>query len=120
MSSQACAACGAANPAGALFCARCGSQLGSACPSCGAVVVADAAFCTSCDSALEAQLAPATEERKTVSVLFADRVGFTAQAERLDPEDVRALLDSFHERVRADVESRESPFSGRGTPPRPG
>ena len=27
-----------------------------------------------------------------VTVLFADLVGFTARAEKLDPEDVRALL----------------------------
>jgi class 3 adenylate cyclase len=47
-----------------------------------------------------AREAPATsEERKTVTVFFADRVGFTAEPERLDPEDVRTLLDAFHERV---------------------
>jgi class 3 adenylate cyclase len=31
----------------------------------------------------------AREERKVVTVLSADLVGFTARSERLDPEDVR-------------------------------
>ncbi len=44
------------------------------------------------------------EERKVVTVLFADLVGFTARAERLDPEDVRALLTSYHARVRTELE----------------
>jgi class 3 adenylate cyclase/tetratricopeptide (TPR) repeat protein len=39
-----------------------------------------------------------------VTVLFADLVGFTSRAERLDPEDVRALLGSYHSRVRTDLE----------------
>jgi len=44
------------------------------------------------------------EERKVVTCLFCDLVGFTARAERLDPEDVRALLAPYHARVRADLE----------------
>src|SRR5688500_16871924 len=47
---------------------------------------------------------PGREERKVVTVLFCDLVGSTAQAERMDPEDVRALLSRYHERVRADLE----------------
>ena len=43
-------------------------------------------------------------ERKTVTVLFADLVGFTARAERLDPEDVRALLSPYYTRLRAELE----------------
>jgi class 3 adenylate cyclase len=39
-------------------------------------------------------------ERKVVTVLFADLVGFTARAELLDPEDVEALLRPYHERLR--------------------
>jgi class 3 adenylate cyclase len=45
-------------------------------------------------------------ERKVVSVLFADLVGFTARAESLDPEDVEAILRPFHERLRAELERR--------------
>jgi class 3 adenylate cyclase len=46
------------------------------------------------------------EERKVVSVVFCDLVGSTARAERLDPEDVRAELSSFHSRVRDELERR--------------
>jgi DNA-binding SARP family transcriptional activator len=44
------------------------------------------------------------EERKVVTVLFADIAGFTRRAEELDPEDVRRLLRRFHEPVRAELE----------------
>ena len=109
MSTRACATCGAGNPADALFCGRCGSSLGRECPSCHAVVASDAAFCTTCGTALESPpVAAAAEERKVVSVLFADLVGFTGRAERLDPEDVRALLAPYHARVRTELER----FSG--------
>ena len=43
-------------------------------------------------------------ERKIVSVLFADLVGFAARAESLDPEDVDAILRPYHERLRAELE----------------
>ena len=45
------------------------------------------------------------EERKVVSVLFVDLVGFTDRSDRADPEDVRATLRPYHERVKADIES---------------
>jgi predicted ATPase/class 3 adenylate cyclase len=43
-------------------------------------------------------------ERKVVTVVFSDLVGFTSQAETLDPEDVEAILRPYHERVRAELE----------------
>jgi class 3 adenylate cyclase len=43
-------------------------------------------------------------ERKVVTVLFADLVGFTARAEQLDPEDVEAILRPYHERLRGQLE----------------
>jgi len=43
------------------------------------------------------------EERKVVTVLFADLVGFTSRSERLDPEDVRALLSPYYARLRAEL-----------------
>src|SRR5438874_11657840 len=43
-------------------------------------------------------------ERKVVTVLFADLVGFTARAEQLDPEDVEAILHPYHERLRSELE----------------
>ena len=45
-------------------------------------------------------------ERKVVTVLFADLVGFTARAETLDPEDVEAILRPFHDRLRSELEQR--------------
>ncbi len=72
------------------------------CPSCGQENPAGFRFCGACGAALTGE-AP-REERKVVTVLFCDLVGSTARAERLDPEDVRALLSSFLERVRGDLE----------------
>src|SRR5690349_11950112 len=46
----------------------------------------------------------ARRERKVVSVLFADLVGFTARAEALDPEEVEAILRPYHERLRTELE----------------
>jgi class 3 adenylate cyclase/tetratricopeptide (TPR) repeat protein len=43
-------------------------------------------------------------ERKVVTVVFCDLVGFTARAESMDPEDVEALLRPYHERVRTELE----------------
>ncbi|MDH4102081.1 MAG: AAA family ATPase [Thermoleophilia bacterium] len=43
-------------------------------------------------------------ERKVVTVVFCDLVGFTARAESMDPEDVEALLGPYHERVRSELE----------------
>jgi class 3 adenylate cyclase/tetratricopeptide (TPR) repeat protein len=43
-------------------------------------------------------------ERKVVTVLFADLVGFTARAEELDPEDVEAILRPYHEGLRTELE----------------
>jgi class 3 adenylate cyclase/tetratricopeptide (TPR) repeat protein len=72
------------------------------CPACGHQNAPDARFCAQCGTALA--VAPAREERKVVSVVFCDLVGSTARAEQLDPEDVRALLSSYHGRVRGILE----------------
>jgi class 3 adenylate cyclase/tetratricopeptide (TPR) repeat protein len=61
-----------------------------------------ARFCSACGAALTAE--PRREERKVVSVLFADLVGFTSRAEQLDPEDVRAVLGPYWERLRSELE----------------
>src|SRR3954453_20865418 len=72
------------------------------CPNCGQDNPAGARFCFSCGRPFE-QAAP-REERKVVTVLFADLVGFTSRAEKMDPEDVRALLAPYHQRLRAELE----------------
>src|SRR3954469_13289646 len=48
--------------------------------------------------------AGARKERKVVTVVFADLVGFTARAETLDPEDVEAILRPYHARLREELE----------------
>src|SRR5205809_2432359 len=72
------------------------------CLSCGEESPDAARFCFACGTAFDA--APALEERKVVTVLFADLVGFTARAEQLDPEDVRALLAPYHAHLRGELE----------------
>jgi class 3 adenylate cyclase len=73
------------------------------CPNCGRENAGDARFCSGCATPLE-PAPPAREERKIVTCLFCDLVGFTARAERMDPEDVRRLLQPYHSRVRANLE----------------
>jgi class 3 adenylate cyclase/tetratricopeptide (TPR) repeat protein len=74
------------------------------CPECGQENPDGFRFCGACGTELEAAPRPAREERKVVTVLFADLVGFTSRAERMDPEDVRALLAPYHERLRSELE----------------
>jgi class 3 adenylate cyclase/tetratricopeptide (TPR) repeat protein len=76
------------------------------CPRCGRENAEDARFCDSCGAALTAEPTPAREERKVVSVLFADIVGFTTRAEQMDPEDVRAVLEPYQTRLRRELEQR--------------
>ena len=75
------------------------------CPSCGQENPPIAKFCLACAEPLAEQAQGLAEERKVVTVLFADLVGFTARAERLDPEDVRAILTPYFARVRSEIES---------------
>ena len=63
-----------------------------------------ARFCLACGEAL-ATPRPPQEERRVVSVIFVDLVGFTAQAEKLDVEDIRAILRPYHDSVRREIES---------------
>jgi class 3 adenylate cyclase len=76
----------------------------SICPSCGHGNQAGAKFCSACGAALVPAEPLAHEERKVVTVLFADLVGFTSRAEQMDPEDVRALLSPYYARLRAELE----------------
>ena len=71
------------------------------CPSCGRDLPGEFPFCPFCAAPLtDAPPAAHAEERKVVSVLFCDLVGFTAASEHADPEDVRARLRPYHARVR--------------------
>jgi class 3 adenylate cyclase len=76
-----------------------------ACPHCGEENPERARFCLACGRPFEEERAAAQEERRIVSVVFVDLVGFTARAEQLDPEDVQAFLAPYHDRVRRELES---------------
>ena len=73
------------------------------CPSCGQENPGHARFCFACGNEFAA-VATVGEERKVVSVLFVDLVGFTSRSDGADPEDVRATLRPYHERVKTDIE----------------
>src|ERR1700730_15123278 len=76
----------------------------SACSYCGHENQPGAKFCSECGVALRETEARAYEERKIVTVLFADLVGFTSRAEQMDPEDVLALLSPYYARLRLELE----------------
>src|SRR5437763_3334033 len=83
-----CPSCGAENPDGARFCATCGSALAAACATCGATLTEGARFCAACGTPVVPEV-PAGEERKLVTILFADVTGSTQLGEQLDPERLR-------------------------------
>ena len=104
-----CSSCGAANREGRKFCAECGGPLTAPCPACGATNEPGERFCGECGAALTSD-APAvsraapTAERRLVSVLFADLVGFTTLSESRDAEEVRELLSRYFETCRRLIE----------------
>ncbi len=75
----------------------------STCPSCAEENPDRAKFCLNCGTALSGTARP-REERKIVTVLFCDLVGFTARSDRADPEDVKAVLRPFHARLKREIE----------------
>ncbi len=118
-----CAGCGSEASPGFAFCPRCGRRLPSPCPACGFTCEPDFAFCPRCGAVrgsgpggatspgapsapVEPRKIPASvkpdgtgreADRRQVTVLFADLSGFTALAERLDPEEVRAFQNALFE-----------------------
>ncbi len=73
------------------------------CTQCGASLAVDAHFCPACAAPVWAVTTPA-EERKLVTVLFADLVGSTELAAAQDPERTRAFLDRFYEAMAVEIE----------------
>ena len=106
MSPLTCAACGSENPSGARFCMACGTALQRTCPNCGEPAPAGAKFCMACGTALDAPagVPAASDERRRVTVLFADLSGYTAVAEQMDPEAVKRLVDGALRRLGQEVE----------------
>ena len=74
------------------------------CQRCGEDNPERARFCLGCGAPLAAPVSARREERKRVSVLFCDLVGFTSRAEQLDVEDVRGLLAPYYQRLRSELE----------------
>jgi class 3 adenylate cyclase len=102
-----CDKCGADNAADHSFCPECGSALNRVCPNCQTENAFTNKFCFNCGtplSAPEVDRAPEPSadpgERRLVSVLFADLVGFTSFSEGRDPEDVRGMLTRYYEKCR--------------------
>jgi predicted amidophosphoribosyltransferase len=103
-----CPNCATENRAGSRFCGGCGVPLSHVCAACGAANDPEMRFCNQCGSALGgAGASPAVPsasaraeslaERRLVSVLFADLVGFTTLSEARDAEEVREILSRYFE-----------------------
>ena len=121
-----CPNCSTENLSGAKFCMECGQTLEAGCPNCGFVNLPNAKFCSDCGTpftatarptngaAIAARAAqPATQpkvdapreaQRRLVSILFADLVGFTPFAEERDSEDVRETLTKYFDISREVIE----------------
>jgi len=102
-----CSNCGTQNEAQRKFCTECATPLAAGCPNCGTINPPGAKFCGECATPLAAAAGLAAQaisrepasspvaERRLVSVLFADLVGFTPFAEEHDAEDVRDTLTRY-------------------------
>ena len=105
-----CSNCGTENKSTARFCGGCGAALSATCPACGAAHEPGLRFCNDCGAPLGETAAPAvappapTAERRVVSVLFADLVGFTTLSEGRDSEEVRELLSRYFDASRRLIE----------------
>ena len=111
-----CANCGTQNTVDAKFCAECAARLSVACPSCGHASLPTAKFCSECATPLPGAVpgmvaqtsvpsptrpAPTpVAERRLVSILFADLVGFTALTDGRDAEETRELLSRYFDLAR--------------------
>ncbi len=113
-----CASCGTLNEAGRKFCSECGNRLEVTCGVCGTANAAGTKFCGECGNTMagdgasaatptKASAAPtpeSTAERRLVSVLFADLVGFTTFSEGRDAEETRELLTRYFEVAQGTIE----------------
>ncbi|MGB9112561.1 MAG: zinc-ribbon domain-containing protein, partial [Acidimicrobiales bacterium] len=110
-----CPSCGSENEDSARFCGDCGGPLALTCPNCGATASAGKRFCQQCGAPLGSTSAsfaasevrapaPPPSERRLISALFADLVGFTSISETRDAEEVRDLLVRFADVARAVVQ----------------
>ncbi len=115
-----CSNCSTENKPGRAFCVECGTRLAAACPNCGSPAEPGENFCGTCGKPLTGPAvaapggtgplagasdtdaaAPPIAERRLVTVLFADLVGYTTLAEGRDAEDARELLSRFNDTARS-------------------
>lgn len=108
-----CPNCGTLNDEGRKFCGECGNPLTLVCPSCSTPNAPNVKFCGECGNSLTTTAAvtpsesPAQSletERRLVSVLFLDLVGFTSIAEKQDAEDTRDLLSAYFDTAKSVIE----------------
>ena len=103
-----CPKCQFDSPEGINFCGKCGAKLERICPSCNLGNPLEFRFCGQCGHRLEGsatgKIEPAfEEERKQVTVLFSDLSGYTAMSERLDPEEVKKIMNRIFGEITATV-----------------
>ncbi len=102
-----CPSCNLSAPEGSKFCGNCGTALPRACPNCGHAVPPENSFCSECGTSIGAKkvasppspthrAAPATAERRQLTIMFCDMVGSSALATRLDPEEQGNVIAAFH------------------------
>src|SRR5712691_7663792 len=114
-----CPSCAFENPAGMKFCNECGAPLKSRCPQCGFENPPHAKFCGECGMSFRGQFSasaqrdqqaeqavpvtprsagqsPPEAERRQLTVMFCDLVGSTTLSERLDPEELREVVQAYH------------------------
>ena len=103
-----CTACGTDNESGRKFCGECGASLALVCPACATPNPPSVKFCGECGTSMTTPDASEggspVAERRLVTVLFADLVGFTTATEGRDAEDTRELLTSYFELSRRVIE----------------
>jgi class 3 adenylate cyclase/tetratricopeptide (TPR) repeat protein len=135
-----CPSCRHENREGAAFCEACGTRLRRTCSGCGNELRPAARFCDGCGQPVAGAVEPAAPqprdytpqhladriltsrsalegERKHVTVLFADVADYTALSERVDPEEMHALMDRCFQRILAQVHRYEgtvNQFTGDG------
>ncbi len=115
-----CSNCGSDIPPGFKFCGNCGTKLAPQCPGCGAEVPEGFKFCGQCGTPLQGAAPPPPpppkeeppptpeqgllqEELKQVTILFGDVSGFTAMSEKLQPEQVRLIMDTCLKQLAKEV-----------------
>ncbi len=119
-----CPQCQFENRAGVKFCEECGTKFELECPACKANIPFSSKFCGECGYDLKpakdfsdqisetdslpylssaeispGDVAPIVGERKHVTALFSDLIGYTTMSERLDPEDVKDITTHIFDEI---------------------